>query len=348
MPPINVSGVDLMKRINDGLIQKAPTEYIQQVRAKITESCEELIDFGARIRPLVVDKKQVGWVRGVHYAERKVLERWAPLPNDFIYHTLRLATSFTPEELENFSAVEIHYLAAVVQRMSEYDMSLYPYLSAFVTTMSSENLWHGKGTLLSSFENKKVTLPDGHTMEIMKPPDHTRLWATLCTYREQAKKRLDENFNAVLIVRPWAGKSVDPISSELKAMSRQLQTDSFEPWQNIIKVESSVDVNDGWAHSDDTREGIVRELKGMLNNDRHEQLIATFEKQQREAAEERQNKLNKMVEDRGGPGIFEEHTEVITEQEVLRRQRALKKGIPSVSRDREVTEDPQDKIKRYQ
>jgi hypothetical protein len=345
---VATSGVDLMRRINEGSIQTVPGEFLQQTREKVVDACEELLDVGARIRPLIVGRQQIGWVRGIHNSERRVLSRWLWDTNDYIGHVLQTATTLSAEQVAELTAAEVKNLVEVVKSMSDYDISLFPYLSAFVTTMVSENLWHGKGRMLSAFDNRMVTLPDGKQMKLLVPSDHVRLWATLATYREQAKKRLDESWNAVLIVRPMAGKSADPISTELKGLARHLQTDSMEPWQNIIKVKTSVNVDDGWAHAEDSREGLERELKRMLSNDRHEQLMAKFEQQQVQEAENNRLKLEKIIRSKGGTGITSESIGVETEAQVKEREKALRKGIVlPTDRDNERLLDPREKIKRY-
>jgi hypothetical protein len=349
--PINVSGVDLMRQINDGLLKKAPTEYVERVRGEITEACEELLEIGARIRPLMAGKRQVGWVRGLHPAERKMLNRWLIRQDDIVSNVLSLTTSFSPEEVESFTSTEIRSLLNVIRQMTEYDVSLFPYLAAFVTTMSSENLWHGKGTQLSAFENRVISLPDGKQIRILTPPDHARLWASLCTYREQAKKRLDENFNALLIIRPWVGKNADPIGAELRALARTLATNAVEPWQNIIQVKSDVDVNDGWAHPGDSFEDLKREMDGFIQGDRHERLMEKFEQQMRDEAEARKQKLNAVVQLRGGPGITDEIVAILTDAQVREREKNLRKGRPVIQpvqrEDREVVGIPADQIKKY-
>ena len=342
------SGKDLMRRINDGLAQKAPTEYVFKVREKVVEGCEELLETGARIRPLLVGKQQIGWVRGLHVTERKTLQRWLHNPNEFILHALLLATTLKQEELEDFTASEIRFLAEVVKTMGEYDLSLFPYMSAYVTTMSSENLWHSRGTDITSFENREVLMPDGKKIRILQPAEHAKLWATLCTYREQAKRRLDDNWNALLVIRPWAGKSADPIAAELKGVQRSLITNSNIPWENIVCIKSDVDVSDGWAHADDTPEGMLRELKGMLANDKHEQLIDKFEKQMRDQAESRKREIERLVAAHGGPGVHEEPITISSEKEVLERQRELKKGRPTIIPvSSQITPTPEEKILKY-
>lgn len=358
MPPLTLpSGVDLMKRINDGEVKRAPINQVEKVKQQITENCEELIEIGARIRPLLVNGEQIGWVRGLHPQERVMLKRWIKDPNDFIANSLKLATSFELSEIEDMTSIEARSLAEVVKRMSEYDMSLYPFLSAYVTTQSSENLWYGKGEKLTSFENRLVQMPDGKQIKIMAPPDHARVWASLCTYREQAKRRLEENFNSLFIVRPWAGRSADSISNELRGVARSLETDSMEPWERVVRALPDRDLDDGWAHAGDSLADLQRELKGMLDGDKHERLMDTWQKQMEDEAKAQKQKLLELRKKRGStqPGIVEERFEVLTDAQIKARQLAMKKGLvpkPTVVPAREDFEfDPTDrhmeKLKRY-
>ena len=348
------SGIDLINKISDKGIQKAPDKYLQSVRTHVIDGCDELIDIGARIRPLVVDGAQIGWVRGVHNSEKRRLSRWVFDSNDFISSVLTLATSLKKEEIDKFTLLEIRNLIELVQEMTDYDVSLYPYLGAFVSTLPSENLWHGRGLAVSSFENRDVVMPDGKVMRILMPSDHARLWATLCMYREQAKARLDANWNAVLQVRPMAGKSVDPLANELKALGRRLATDSLEAWEEIVKVKPETNLDDGWAHVSniDTQEGMLKELYGMVKGDKHEQVMEKFEKDLIAKAESRQKELETIIERRGGPGIGDESITIESDVDVRQRERDLKKGKPTpipVDRNRiETTYSPADKIKKYQ
>ena len=347
------SGVDLMRKISDGLVKKVPNEHIQTIRASIVENCDELLEVGARIRPLMVDGERIGWVRGVHYTERRRLTRWSLTPDEYVISTLSLATTLTRPEIVDLSSLELHNLVLVVQKMADYDISLFPYLSAFTSTFASENLWHSRGTQLTSFENRIVELPDGKTLRLLVPSDHARLWASLCVYREQAKARLDASWNSLLQVRPMAGKSVDPLAAELKKTSQQLVANSLIPWEEVVKIQGP-DLDDGWAHAEnlDTREGMMKELQGMLANDRHEQLMAKFEKQQIDAAEERKRAIEAMSRRRGGPGINEETIEVVSDSDVRKRELELKKGrgIPTpLDRNKsEATPDVADRMRRYQ
>ena len=349
------SGVDLMRRLNEsGLAKTAPSVYVTEVRKKVVENCDELLDVGARIRPLKVNGNQIGWVRGVHGSERRRLNRWMAESNEFIIQILLLATTLSRSEIIDLSSSELRNLMEVVKTMTDYDISLFPYMSAFVTTLTSENLWHGRGTDLTSFENRVVHLPDGAQVKLLVPSDHSRLWGTLCTYREQAKVRLDASWNAVLQARPLAGKSVDPLINELKSLSQQLVTNSNEPWEMIVRVAPTRNMNDGWAHAEnmDTREGMMQELYGMINNDRHEQLMDKFGREQIEAAEARKKAIEDLSKKRGGPGINNETIQVHTESESRRREFDLKRGkvspIGGVHNNTEVTVDPIDRMKRYQ
>jgi hypothetical protein len=352
-------GMDIMRQIQAGELRPAPIKDVEEVKQTITENCEELIDVGARIRPLLADGKQVGWVRGIHFQERQMLKRWVREPNDYIALTLQNATSFSQEEIEAMQSEEVKSLVDVVRQMSDYDMSLYPYLNAYVTTQSSEVLWYGRGEQLTSFDHKTITMPDGKKITIMAPPDHARMWATLCSYREQAKRRLEDNTNALFIVRPWAGKHADPIAKELTAVARQLETGSNYMWEQVVKVQtkSNVDVNDGWGHPGDSLEDLRREMKGMMEGDKHERLMEAWSKQMIAEAEAKQKEVEEARKARGvtEAGVYQQSTVVLTEKEIRERQAALAKGQkpkPSAVKSRstfevDATTRQLDKVKKY-
>jgi len=351
------TGRELMEMIQNGEMAPAPTEYLEAVRQKISENCEELLEMGARIRPLMDGNKQVGWVRGVHASERKQLKRWLKSPDDFIFNMLLLGTSYTPEDIEQMSAPEVYGLIEAIRKMTEYDMSLFPYMAAFSSTQMSENLWFGKGTRLANFENRVIEMPDGKKIRIASPPDHVRLWASLCTYREQAKKRLDENWNAVLIIRPMAGKSADPITTELRSIARSLETGSLEPWSRVVKNESKR-LDDGWAHGGSASiEDLMREMNSMIKGDKHERLMDKWQAQMEEEEKERLKKLDEIRKKRnvtGQAGVVDERVEYFTEEQMQARQAALKAGRtpPVIDRNkerekRETFESNVTKLQRY-
>ncbi len=346
-------GAELAMRLGEGVVRHAPKEHVQEVRNQVSEACEELIRVGARVRPLMIDGKSHGWVRGLHDTERRDLRRWLPQSQDFILRSLLITTTLSEEEIGKLTSLEVSRLVRLVIAMGDRDASLYPYLSAFSTTRESERLWHSGGTY-ASFENKTIPMPDGRRVTILCPSDHARLWASLCTYREQAKKRLDESWNAVLIMRPMAGKSVDGLAAELKAATKQMQVGIMDPWENIVVSAPDKSLDDGWAHLEnmETKEGMLKELYGMLGNDRHEQLMAKFESQQIEAADKRRREIEQMVAKRGGPGINKETITVMTEAEVNKREQDLRKGrvAPSLAPREQEGERPgyADKVRKYQ
>lgn len=348
------TGQELMDMIQ-GQVKAAPPEYVQDVRQKVSENCEELIEMGARIRPLMDGDRQVGWIRGVHASERKQLKRWLKDPDDFIFNMLLLATSYTAEEIGVMSSPEVYGLIETVRKMSECDISLFPYLSAFSSTQMSENLWFSKGTRLTNYENRVVEMPDGKKIKIACPPDHVRLWASLCTYREQAKRRLDENWNALLIVRPMAGKSADPITTELKSVARSLETDSIEPWSRVVK--NKVDYTDGWGHPGNTVEDLKREMDSMIKGDKHEMVMDAWAKQMESDEEKRLKQIDELRKVRnttGQAGVVDERVEYFTEAEMRERQTALKQGKVPPAKERhaererrESAETNVSKMRRY-
>ena len=112
-------------------------------------------------------------------------------------------------------------------------------------------------------------------------------------------------------------------------------------------------MDDGWAHAEnlDTREGMLKELYGMVANDKHEQLMAKFEKQQVEAAEGRKRAIEVAATRRGGLGINVETIQVMSEMDVRQRELELKRGRIPTPIDRntaETTADAVEKMKRYQ
>ena len=112
-------------------------------------------------------------------------------------------------------------------------------------------------------------------------------------------------------------------------------------------------LDDGWAHLEnmETREGMLKELYGMLGNDRHERLMQEFERQQLDAAERRKREIEGIVARRGGPGISGEVITVQTEEEASRKERDMRRGRPkpaSVSRERtETVLDIREKLGKY-
>jgi hypothetical protein len=88
-------GASLMQRLNDGTLQQAPSAFLKKTREDVSEAIEELLDIGARIRPLRVAGERVGWVRGVHTSERRALKRWLTDDVEFIEHLILLGTTLS-------------------------------------------------------------------------------------------------------------------------------------------------------------------------------------------------------------------------------------------------------------
>lgn len=346
---VGISGVDLMRRINEGLVDKPTSAELQEIRTEITKNCEEIIEQGARVRPLMVDKIQKGWVRGLHLSERKLLNRRVADTNDFLAVVLKFCTTLSSIEIDNLASNEVRRLAELIAKMSEYDLSLFPYLSAYTTTSSSENLWFSQGTRLTSYENRPVPFFDGGSMTILCPPDHAKLWATLCNYREISKSRLDASFNTLLMVQTWAGKNADPFRAELKAAQRDMQVDSLSPWEAIVQVKREITPDDGWGHSmdNDSVKGLQQEMRGILAEDKHEQFMKKFYEQQRQQTEDEKKRFDDLLVKHGKPGVTSEVIKIVTETESRQRERDLKKGRPIPVKRDEGLSKPEVRIQKY-
>lgn len=346
----NLSGKDLMNALNDGSVEQRIPSYITEVREKVSEGCAELIEIGARIRPLYEDEEQIGWVRGVYGIERKQLKRWLHKPTDFAVELVRLGTSLSDEKIYSYTLAELAGLARLIEQMTTRDVSLFPFLSSFVTTIMSEYIWHGRGKQVLSFENKLITMPDGKKIRLLMPSEHARLWASLCMYREGAKRRLDENYNALMIVRSMIGKNANPVETALKNVAKTLVPDAIEPWLNIVRSETNFE--DGWAHSEDSSlEGVLRELEGMIAFDKHEQLMAKFYKQQLDEAEAQKQKIEELLAKRNyETGVIDQSITVVPKEELLRRRAEVKnrKRPRPIPESTEVELDPQERMNRYQ
>ena len=184
-------GLNLIEKLNDGRLELAPSAFLERTREDIVTAIEELLEVGARIRPLCIGKLRVGRVRGVHLSERRTLKRLITNDIEFVEILLSMATTLSREEIQQLSLLELRTLSRLVKAMSDSDLELYAYISAFVTTSQSEQLWYSQGTTLSSFRNRVIPMPDGKQNTVTTPSEQTRLWAILSRYRTQAQQRLD-------------------------------------------------------------------------------------------------------------------------------------------------------------
>lgn len=331
-------GVALMHKLNEGRLTQAEPEFLRKTRQEISQEIEELLESGARIRPLYVGEERIGWVRGVHLSERRQLARYLPDRLELTRHLLRTGTSLSPGDITNLTAIELRSLVRLVTEMTNSDLRLYPYIAPFVTTSASEQLWFSRGVELTAFQRRSVIMPDGAEMVLLAAPDQARLWAALCNYRQEAKRRLDASMNALMVVRPWAGKSADGLASELKATAKSLLPDRSEPWTEVIRQPKNINLNDGWAHGeDDSIEGIQREIEGMLSNDRHEQVIRAFEERQWKKVQDHKQQIEQRIEARGldVPGFVDQKTRVSTRDEIRQRVQEIRrrKRLPEEQND---------------
>lgn len=343
--PKTTKGTELMQRLAEGSIAELPSKYLEETRSSISTELEEMIEVGARIRPLLVDEKRVGWVRGVSLVERRMIQRWLPEENELLMSLLKLATSFTEDELRDFTLVEVRSISRVIRSMTESDLRLYPYLYPYASTASSEQLWYSQGKSLTDFRNKEIQMPDGKTMRISIASDQARMWATLCEYRCQAKAKLEDSFNTVLIIRPWVGKGTDTLTANLKTIARQMKTDSLEPWQEVIRMAPDRNYDDGWAHSeDDSVEGLRRELTGMLGMDKHERTMLEWERQMREREEQRIRKIERAQKQKDSePSGFV----IVTPEEVRKGVEEAQKVGPRVAAPEEPQSSLLDRLSKY-
>lgn len=299
-------GTELLQQLMSGELARPTPETVARVRSDVTPALTELLDRGFRARPLILKGKVVGFVRGLHSGERRQLFSWFTDAQDRIFHLLSLATTLTTDEIEALDGYEAQALLQVVDKMTDADLSLYPYISAYSTTSSSEILWYGRGAGVASWTDRTISLPGGWEFRLIAPPEHARLWAGVAAMRERSKRRVDDTYNAAMITRALTGKGADKLYQALKKTQEALLADSDAPWMQVVRVEiKDINFADGWghAHQDDSVEGILREVEGMAKMDKHERFMAAFYDQQMEAAkaeeEEMERRFQRAMESSG-------------------------------------------------
>lgn len=119
-------GTELLQQLHDGRIQQVSSAALVKVRDTIAFETEELLEVGARIRPLFSGKEKIGWVRGVHLSERKHLQRYVADPMELLSHIVLLGTSVSKEYLRSLSSLELRSLVRVIAEMTNSDLRLYP------------------------------------------------------------------------------------------------------------------------------------------------------------------------------------------------------------------------------
>lgn len=297
-------GMELMERIHEGSIEVSGSKAINDVKAKIVENLDEIIEIGARVRPLYIGDSRIGWVRGLYSCERKQIVNWYGLDNEALVKMLSISTTLDIPDIKNLDRIEIRSLLSIISSMSEADVSLYPYIQAYVSTSNSESLWFSRDR--RSGNTRIVDTLDSKSLKIINRSEHERLWASLCSYREQAKSRLDLNYSSAMIASAFAGKSgASKLYNSLNKISKELDTNREDLWKKHIKmdIKEKSNLDDGWAHSheDDSEEGLMREFKGFINSDRHDRFMQEFYERQMQDEQNRiiesEKKFQKAVEE---------------------------------------------------
>lgn len=338
-------GMELMNKINSGEINQASSSRIKEIRSNVSGAIAELLEHGARVRPLTLSGKHIGWIRGIHVSERRNLCRLFTDQSERALQAILLATTFSYDEVADLDSVEFRELIKLILGASDADMSLYPYMPAFVTTSSSEILWSAHGTKLTSYSSKSIQLLGQKEMQVISPPDIAHVWAMLATYREDAKQKLSHAYNAATIAQAMIGRGAQTLFNNLNKYGKQLATDIDDPWKALVKRELlDIDFNDGWAHAgaDDSADGLVRELASMQSIDRHEQVMQRFY----EDAENRAKRKNEEAEARyqralSSNTLLVDSARDVSDEEIKRRDKLRHKGIDIAS---EVAYDADDGV----
>jgi hypothetical protein len=140
-------------------------------------------------------------------------------------------------------------------------------------------------------------------------------------------------------------------------VARQLQTNSDYVWEQVVQVQKKVDVYDGWGHPGDSVEELRRELKGMMEGDKHEQVMEAWAKQMAAEDEEKRKRLEEARKKRGmeGAGVYQGSVVVVSDKEIKERQNALARGEKPAAKQATTRQQHEisatarqlDKIKKY-
>lgn len=347
---INSMGVDLINQLNDGTLGRKHSQVAIEVKAKVTDAMTELVRVGARVRPLLIKDKRVGWMRPLSFSERKILESQYDNEDDRIRLSIWYCTTLTNEEISDLDLVELNSLLRVMVEANLADLSLFPFISAFTSTQSSINLWSSKHDRI--FDKDTIDLPDGSQLRLLCPSDHIQLWSTLCVYRDRAISKLEQAINFSALVKTMAGKNADRYIKDLIKSLNAFEADPIDPWEDIINfsaLDKDIDFNDGFghAHQDGSTTGLLREMEGMMTGDRHEQAIQSFYDSQIAEAKRKEEEVQRIIQNRREQLANMEVDDtmvVMTEREVRARETQLRResGIDQLlqgSRDALLAQD---------
>lgn len=325
------SGVDLMNQISLGELKYKQSNIALEVKEKVSSAMEEIITIGARVRPLKLNGRRIGWIRPLAPSERKILDRMIENEEEKILLVLTHCTTLTEDEVNDLDIYEINSILHRIYSANIADISLFPYISAFCSTQTSQLLWESKHD--HTFEQKVITLPDGKSIKLLAPSNHLSLWALLTAIRNRSITRLEESLNLSAIVRAQVGKSADKYVKELVRELNSLKMDQIEPWTEVVdytKLQSDAPhFEDGFGHSheDNTVQGLLREMDGMMHGDKHEQLMQQFYNKQVNEAQARERELQIRVQKRRSElATLEDDGSlvVVTDAEVKRREREIR------------------------
>jgi hypothetical protein len=322
-------GTDFMKEINEGRVAVRSSAFAEEVKIKTTDAMSELITFGARVRPLSLKGEQIGWVKALPFNEKKQLDIWYPDENTRIEQLLLHTTTLTSEEVNDLDSVELNTILRVILSLNLADLSLYPYVSAFVSTNTSFRLSASHSSDLLA--PKRIVLPDGKELKQLSSPDILQLWVSLCRIRETTIERLENAQNAGTIAKAFVGKGADNYNNAISQALASLRTDSIEPWMDVINflsVKTDQNLHDGYGHShqDNSTEGLMREMRGMNEGDKHEQLMDAFHQSQLREEEEKRRRVDELIARRREILEAADANEIMvvrTEAEVKKREREI-------------------------
>jgi hypothetical protein len=303
-----------------------------EVKEKVSEALSEIIQVGARVRPLNLNGKRVGWIRPLSFSERKVMDRHIVEDEERVTVTLLHCTTLTEDEIADLDVHELNSILNRLYKLNLADLSLYPYISAFVTTQSSNNLWTSRHDKL--FDRTQIKMFDGKVLPLMALPDHTALWATLSTLRQESIQKLEQTLNFGTLIKAWAGKSADKYIQDLSKALQRYQLDLIQPWVDVIDYvklqakDQGEHFDDGFGHSheDNTVQGLLREMKGMLEGDKHERVMDSFYEKQINEAKEKEAEIQEIIRKRRMQleQMEDEGMVIRTDAEVRQRERQIR------------------------